>query len=256
MTMKKERPLLQGFKKERLILMETLKSFSFITTLPFSASTSPHRLLLQLNKKDANTNISHHKYMFFDTVFDCMLSIFEFDLGMKPKNNVQFEIARCLKLFDLFEETKMILEEFEHKNLNVYNFIDGTSEVLELEKSILQEITELRTKVNSANASESDKIALDAKMSAALGSIMIAVENYPELKANENVMHLQRSLNEVEEQISAARRAYNQAVTDYNNALEQIPTNFMATAMHYTKKELFEISQNERKNVNVKELFN
>jgi LemA protein len=99
-------------------------------------------------------------------------------------------------------------------------------------------------------------MALDTKMSAALGSIMIAVENYPELKANENVIHLQHSLSEVEAQIAAARRAYNQAVTDYNNALEQIPTNFMANAMGYTRKEVFEIDESERKNVNVEALFN
>jgi len=99
-------------------------------------------------------------------------------------------------------------------------------------------------------------MALDAKMTSALGSIMIAVENYPDLKANENVMHLQHSLTEVEEQISAARRAYNQAVTDYNNALEMIPTNFMAAAMNYKQKDVFVITEGERKNVNVKELFN
>jgi len=85
---------------------------------------------------------------------------------------------------------------------------------------------------------------------------MIAVENYPDLKANENVMHLQATLNEVETQISAARRAYNQAVTDYNNAIEMIPTNFMASMMNYRKKEVFEISEGERENINVKELFN
>ena len=84
---------------------------------------------------------------------------------------------------------------------------------------------------------------------------MVAVENYPDLKANENVMHLQRSLNEVEEQIAASRRAYNQSVTDYNNAIEMIPTNMMASAMNYRRKEVFEISEGERKNVNVKELF-
>ena len=136
------------------------------------------------------------------------------------------------------------------------NLVASVSKYMEHEKSILEDITKLRAEANKPNASERDKIALDAKMSAALGSIMIAVENYPELKANENVMQLQRTLNEVEEQISAARRAYNQAVTDYNNALEQIPTNFMATAMNYTQKELFEITQTERENVNVKELFN
>lgn len=136
------------------------------------------------------------------------------------------------------------------------NLVASVSKYMEHEKSILEEVTKLRADANKPNISDEQKIALDAKVSSALGSIMIAVENYPELKANENVMHLQHSLNEVEEQISAARRAYNQAVTDYNNALEQIPTNFMANAMNYQRKQVFEISEGERKNVNVKELFN
>jgi len=136
------------------------------------------------------------------------------------------------------------------------NLVASVSKYMEHEKSILEDVTKLRSQANKANLSDTQKIDLDKKMSAALGSIMIAVENYPELKANENVLHLQHSLNEVEAQISAARRAYNQAVTDYNNALEQIPTNIMASMMNYHRKNVFEISDNERKNVNVKELFN
>ena len=136
------------------------------------------------------------------------------------------------------------------------NLVASVSKYMKHEKSILEDITKLRSEANKPNISDEQKIALDAKVTSALGSIMIAVENYPDLKANENVMHLQRSLNEIEEQIAAARRAYNQAVTDYNNALEQIPTNFMANMMHYQAKQVFEIIESERKNVNVKELFN
>jgi LemA protein len=135
------------------------------------------------------------------------------------------------------------------------NLVASVSKYMEHEKSTLEEVTKLRAEANKPNISDEQKIALDAKVSSALGSIMIAVENYPELKANENVMHLQRSLSEVEEQISAARRAYNQAVTDYNNAIEMIPTNFMAQAMNYQRKQVFEIHETERKNINVKELF-
>jgi len=135
------------------------------------------------------------------------------------------------------------------------NLVASVSKYMEHEKSLLTEITKLRAEANKPNISNEHKIALDAKVTSALGSIMIAVENYPDLKANENVMHLQRSLNEVEEQIAASRRAYNQAVTDYNNAIEMIPTNMMASAMNYKRKEVFEISEGERKNVNVKELF-
>jgi LemA protein len=136
------------------------------------------------------------------------------------------------------------------------NLIASVSKYMEHEKSLLEKVTKLRSDANKPNISDEQKIKLDAQVSSALGSIMIAVENYPDLKANENVMHLQHSLNEVEEQISAARRAYNQAVTDYNNAIEMIPTNFMANAMHYTRKAVFETVESERKNVNVKELFN
>ena len=127
---------------------------------------------------------------------------------------------------------------------------------MEHEKSLLEEVTKLRAQANKPNISDEKKIELDAKVSSALGSIMIAVENYPELKANENVMHLQHTLHEVEEQISAARRAYNQSVTDYNNAIEMVPTNFMASFMSYSRKQVFEIVETERKNVDVKELFN
>ncbi|MCI4406340.1 MAG: LemA family protein, partial [Sulfuricurvum sp.] len=100
------------------------------------------------------------------------------------------------------------------------------------------------------------KIALDAKMSAALGSITVALEAYPDPKANENVMHLMRSLNEIEEQISAARRAYNQSVTDLNNAIEMFPTNLIAGWMNLQKRSVFEITVAERQNVDVHNLFN
>lgn len=135
------------------------------------------------------------------------------------------------------------------------NLVASVSKYMEHEKSLLEEVTKLRSEATKPNLSDAHKIALDAKITSALGSIMVAVEAYPELKANENVMHLQHTLHEVEEQISAARRAYNQAVTDYNNAIEMIPTSFMASLMHYGRKQVFEIDVSERQNVNVKELF-
>lgn len=135
------------------------------------------------------------------------------------------------------------------------NLVASVSQYMEHEKSTLEKITELRAQAMKPNISDTQKIALDAKLSAALGSITVAMENYPDLKANENVMHLQRSLNEAEEQISAARRAYNQAVTDLNNAIEMFPTSMMASWMKLERKAVFEITQNERQNVDVANLF-
>ena len=100
-----------------------------------------------------------------------------------------------------------------------------------------------------------EKVDLDNKVTKALGGIMVAVENYPDLKANQNFLQLQGTMNEVEEQISAARRAYNAAVTDYNNAVEMFPTNILASMMSYKLKKVFEISEEQRQDVDVNALF-
>ena len=60
----------------------------------------------------------------------------------------------------------------------------------------------------------------------------------------------------MEEQISAARRSFNAAVIDYNNALEMFPTNIFGSLMSYKKKELFETLDDERRNINIDSLFN
>ena len=124
------------------------------------------------------------------------------------------------------------------------------------ESQTLKDITEMRVKAMSSNLTDEEKMDLNNKLGKMLGGIMVAVENYPTLKANQNFLQLQSALNEVEEQISAARRAYNAAVTDYNNAVEMFPTNIFAGIMGYKKKKIFEITEEERKNVNVKHLFN
>jgi LemA protein len=135
------------------------------------------------------------------------------------------------------------------------NLVSSVQQYMQHEKGILEKVTELRAQAMAPGISDEKKIALDKQITSALGNIMVAVENYPDLKANENVMHLQRTLSEVEAQIAAARRAYNQAVTDYNNAIEMIPTNILANMMHYSRKQVFEITEDERRNVSVGDLF-
>lgn len=136
------------------------------------------------------------------------------------------------------------------------NLVASVSQYMEHEKSTLEKVTEYRAQAMKPGISDDQKIALDAKLTSALGAINIAMEAYPDLKANENVMHLQRSLNEIEEQISAARRAYNQAVTDLNNAIEMFPTNIVAGWMNLQRRAVFEITVSERQNVDVNALFN
>ncbi len=135
------------------------------------------------------------------------------------------------------------------------NLVATVQRYLEHERDTLTQVTELRTKALAPSVSDNERVQLDNKITRMLGKIIVAVENYPDLKANQNFLQLQASLNEIEEQISAARRAYNAAVTDLNNAIEMFPTNILASLMNLSKGTLFEIPEAERQNVDVKELF-
>ena len=135
------------------------------------------------------------------------------------------------------------------------NLVATVKEYMVHERITLEKITELRSKATTSNLNSAETVALDKQLSSMLGNLMVAVENYPTLKANENFLHLQGTLNEIEEQISAARRAYNQSVTDYNNAIQMFPTNFMAGFMKLEQKELFSVPSSERQNVDVKNLL-
>jgi len=119
------------------------------------------------------------------------------------------------------------------------------------ERTLLDEITRLRSEATSSRISDDRKVELDNSITKALARLMLVVENYPNLKASDNFMHLQRTLTELEEQISAARRAYNAAVIDYNNAVEMFPTSIVASMMNYKRRTFFEIPAKERAAVDV-----
>ena len=134
------------------------------------------------------------------------------------------------------------------------NLVNTVKTYMKHEHDTLTEITRLRAK--AMNASPDEQADLDKKITGLMRGIMVAVENYPELKANENFMHLQASLNNIEEQIAAARRAYNAAVTEFNTSIQIFPNSIFAGMMGLKPKKLFEIPPEERKNVDVGSLFN
>ncbi|MEH2378004.1 MAG: LemA family protein [Nostoc sp.] len=122
---------------------------------------------------------------------------------------------------------------------------------MQFEQKILTEISRLRSRATSKNLSDNSRIAVEDQISRTLNKIILAVEAYPELKTNQHFIQLQYSLNEVEEQISAARRFYNSAVTEYNNAVEMFPTNIIASGMRYQLKLQFQANAQARNNVNI-----
>lgn len=123
------------------------------------------------------------------------------------------------------------------------------------EQETFSQLARLRN-TNYSDLSGSDKQQFDDNFSRAKQGIFILAESYPELKASENFMHLQRSLNETEEQLSAARRAYNAAVTDYNNSVQSFPSNILARTFSFIRKDVYTIPETEREIPNIKNHLN
>lgn len=135
------------------------------------------------------------------------------------------------------------------------NLVATVQQYASHEKELLEKVTQLRAKATDRQMSPDEKVEVDNQISSAMHGIMVAVENYPDLKASENFMNLQRTLNEVESQISAARRTYNAVITDFNNAIQVFPKSIIAGMMSLKRKEVFVIPETERQNVDVKNLF-
>lgn len=122
------------------------------------------------------------------------------------------------------------------------------------EKSLLEEIVRLRSNAVAAK-DPSEKIAADNQLTRAMGQLNVTMENYPQLRSSENFVQLQRSLNEVEEQLAAARRSYNAAVTEYNNAVQQFPSSLIAGVANFGTRTMFVADEKKRGDVDMRGLF-
>ena len=115
------------------------------------------------------------------------------------------------------------------------------------EAGTLQKVTEART---SAMANQDKDKATRSKdenfLSGTLKSLFAVAENYPELKANQNFLELQRELTDTEDKIQAARRFHNSNVMALNNVIEQFPSKFVAQAFKFTNGEFFELDADEK----------
>jgi LemA protein len=134
------------------------------------------------------------------------------------------------------------------------NLVESVKAYMQYEKDLLEKITRLRESAEKIEDPEK-RLQIEQELSKALQSLRVRFENYPNLKANKNFLQLQTTLTDIEESIAAARRFYNQAVTEYNNILEQIPFTFIAKMLGLQRKEVFTIPEEERTNIDIGELF-
>ncbi len=128
----------------------------------------------------------------------------------------------------------------------VPNLVACVTGYLNHERQTLAEITTLRAQALAGGLSQDQTLDLNQQMGRDLGRIMAVAEAYPQLRAIDNFLQLQRSLNEIEEQLAAARRAFNAAVTEYNNAVQMFPGSLAAALFRFKVRRLFEAAGQER----------
>lgn len=114
------------------------------------------------------------------------------------------------------------------------------------EKELLTRITEARTAAMSATSIDG-KIVAEQQLSSALSGLRVQVEAYPDLKANQNFLQLQEELSDIENKLAAARRFFNGATTEYNNAVESFPGNLVARNFGFAKEIMFDLGTDTRK---------
>lgn len=133
------------------------------------------------------------------------------------------------------------------------NILKVARRFMQHEKDLLEEITRLRAKAVEQEGTRApdagEKFEIERQLQAGLGRLMVAVENYPDLKSDTHMLEAQRSLNEVEANIAAARRFYNASVTSLRNAIQIFPGSVIARIAGVRNMPLFEAADNERQAV-------
>lgn len=126
------------------------------------------------------------------------------------------------------------------------NLITTVKEYVKHENQTLLKLTELRTQyVNTDDKDE--KIAINNDIAKAFGKIMMVAENYPDLKANNSFILLQRRVSELEDNIADRREFFNESVNMYNIGINEFPTVILSKMLKYNTKTLLEISESEKK---------
>lgn len=126
------------------------------------------------------------------------------------------------------------------------NLIETTKGYMQHERQTFESITQARSQAMGAKT-VAEAARAEGALTEALSKFMLVVENYPDLKANQNFLSLQETLTSTENKIAFARQAYNDSVLTYNNRLQMFPSNIVAGMFTFTKRDYFQIdNESER----------
>ena len=128
------------------------------------------------------------------------------------------------------------------------NLIETAKGYMKHERETLEGITEARSKAMGADT-VGEKAQAEGALSGAMGKFFLVVENYPDLKANQNFLSLQEELTSTENKIAFARQGYNDQVLFFNNKIQMFPSNIIAGMYNFKTEEFFEIEDQAEKKV-------
>ncbi len=128
------------------------------------------------------------------------------------------------------------------------NLIETVKGYMTHERDTLENITKARSQAVQAEG-VGDKAKAEGELTSALGKFNLVVENYPDLKANQNFLSLQEELTSTENKISFSRQSYNDQVLFYNNKIQMFPSNIIAGMFKFNEEEFFEIEDEKERAV-------
>lgn len=131
------------------------------------------------------------------------------------------------------------------------NLVETVKGYTKHESETLEAVIKARNTYVSATLPE-DQMKADGELTKAISKLFALTESYPELKANTNFQALQQELTETESKIASARQFYNDTVMVYNNKVDMVPSNIIASLFKFEKEAFFEANETERQNVQVK----
>jgi LemA protein len=147
-------------------------------------------------------------------------------------------IQRRLRIDEAFAQIEVQLKRRWDLIPNLVNAVKG---YMGFEQQVLTQVTEARANAVAAGArGPAEQAAAENMLTSSLRSLFAVVENYPELKANTNVLELQEQLTTTENQIGFARQHYNATVLDYNTSLQVVPNVIIAGPLGFTRREFFD----------------
>jgi LemA protein len=124
----------------------------------------------------------------------------------------------------------------------VPQLVEAVKGYMKHESTVLTEITKARASAIEAKGID-EKIAADGQLSSALQGLRVAVEAYPDLKASQNFMQLQEEIADIENKLAAARRFFNSATKELNNAVETFPSNLIAGMFGFKRETMYDLAE-------------